>query len=102
MLPFWAEATCRCRDSMRCARWRGSAASGTLRKGRLSVGTVATHKHSIQAAMLAVIVIKSGFMQGGAIIDDQQIALLVLVCIAKLRLRDLVGQILQKILGLLG
>jgi hypothetical protein len=30
---------------------------------RRSAGTVATHKHPIQAAMLAVIVIEAGFMQ---------------------------------------
>ena len=69
---------------------------------RPSAGTVATHKHPIQAAMLAGIVIEAGFMQGGAIIDDQQVALLILVRIAKLRLRDLIGQILQKILGFFG
>ena len=49
--------------------------------------------------MLAVIVIEAGFMQGGAIIDDQQVAFLILMRIAKLPLRDLIGQILQKILG---
>jgi hypothetical protein len=32
-------------------------------RGNLSAGTVATHQHPIQAAMLAVIVIESGFMQ---------------------------------------
>ena len=69
---------------------------------RRSAGTVATRKHSIKAAMLAVIVIKAGFMQRGAVIDDQQVALLILVRIAKLRLRDLIGQIQQKTLGLFG
>src|SRR5262249_12385693 len=68
----------------------------------LSVGTVATHQHPIQAAMLAVIVVESGFMQRGAVIDDQQIALFILVRIAKLWLRDLVGQVLQEILGFFG
>ena len=34
--------------------------------------------------MLAVIVVEAGLMQRGAVIDDQQIALLVLVRIAKL------------------
>jgi hypothetical protein len=46
---------------------------------RRSAGTVATHKHPVQAAMLAVIVIEAGFMQRGAIIDDQQVALFILV-----------------------
>jgi hypothetical protein len=66
---------------------------------RRSAGAVATHKHPIQAAMLAVIVIEAGFMQRGTIIDDQQVAFLILMRIAKLRLRDPIGQILQKILG---
>jgi len=52
--------------------------------------------------MLAVIVIEAGFMQRRAIIDDQQIALFILMRIAKLWLRDLIGQILQKILGFFG
>ena len=47
--------------------------------------------------MLAVIVIEAGFMQRGAVIDDQQVALFIFVRIAKLWLRDPVGQILQKI-----
>jgi hypothetical protein len=40
--------------------------NGRERDGKidsLSAGTVATHQHPIQAAMLAVIVIESGFMQ---------------------------------------
>ncbi len=49
--------------------------------------------------MLAVIVTKASFVQWGAVVDDQQVALLVFVRIAKLRLRDLVSRILQKILG---
>src|SRR5215469_4276103 len=69
---------------------------------RRSAGTVAAHKHPVQAAVLAVIVIEARFMQRGAIIDDQQVTLLILVRIAKLRLRDLIGQILQKILGFFG
>ncbi len=52
--------------------------------------------------MLAVIVIEAGFIQGGAIIDDQQVTLLIFVRIAKLWPRDLIGQILQKILGFFG
>jgi hypothetical protein len=36
-------------------------------------------QHPVQAAMLAVIVIEAGFMQRGAIIDDQQVALFILV-----------------------
>ena len=52
--------------------------------------------------MLAVIVIEARLMQRGAIIDDQQVALLVLVRITKLRLRDLIGQVLQEILGFFG
>jgi hypothetical protein len=32
-------------------------------RARRSAGTVATHKHPIQAAVLAVIVIEAGFMQ---------------------------------------
>src|ERR1041384_2461804 len=69
---------------------------------RPSAGTVATHKHPIQAAMLAVIVIEAGFMQRGAVIDDQQVALLIFMRIAKLWLRDLIGQILQKLLRFFG
>ena len=46
--------------------------------------------------MLAVIVIEAGFMQRGAIVDDQQVALLIFVRIAKLWLGDLIGQILKK------
>ena len=52
--------------------------------------------------MLIVIVVEAGLMQGSAVIDDQQIALFLLVRIAKLRLRDLIGQVLQKILGFFG
>jgi hypothetical protein len=44
------------RNSRRFVRMR------PLVRGR-STGTVATHKHPIQAAMLAVIVIEAGFMQ---------------------------------------
>jgi hypothetical protein len=43
---------------------RGAAASfacGTTARG--SVGTIATHKHPIQTAVLAVIVIKASFVQ---------------------------------------
>ena len=85
------------------ARLRRNNAQRDCPECRLSsVGTVATHQHPIQAAMLAVIVVEPGFVQRGTVIDNQQIALLVLVRIAKLRLRDLVGQILQKILGVFG
>src|SRR5690242_17869655 len=44
---------------------------------RRSEGAVAAHEHPVQAAMLAVIVIEAGFVQRGAVIDDQQVALLV-------------------------
>jgi hypothetical protein len=64
---------------------------GGFDKAARSAGTVAAHQHPIQAAMLAVIVIEAGFMQRGAVIDDQQVTLLILVRIAKLRLRDLIG-----------
>src|ERR1051326_9613213 len=76
-------------------RFRGASA-------RRSAGTVAAHKHPIQTAMWAVIVIEAGFMQRGAIIDDQQVALLILVRIAKLRLGDPIGQFLQEMLGFFG
>jgi hypothetical protein len=72
------------------------------RSARRSTGTVAAHKHPIQTAMLAVIVIEAGLMQGGAIVDDQEVALLILVRVTKLRLRDLICQVLQKILGFFG
>ena len=39
------------------------ASFASSRSARRSTGTVATHKHPIQAAMLAVIVIEAGFMQ---------------------------------------
>src|SRR4051812_46437349 len=52
-------------------RFGTAAASFACSPGaRRSEGTVATHKHPIQAAMLAVIVIEARLMQRGAIIDD--------------------------------
>ena len=46
-----------------------------------------------------MIVVEVGFMQRGAVVDDQQVAPFVPMRIAELRLRDPVGQILQKILS---
>ncbi|MFT5510186.1 MAG: hypothetical protein ACI89J_003278, partial [Hyphomicrobiaceae bacterium] len=60
------------------------------KRSRLLVWPVATHQHAIQSTLLAVIKVRARFMQRRAVIDNQQVALLILMRVTELRLSNLV------------
>ena len=63
-----------------------------------SLRPVTAHQHAIQSTLLGVIKVMAGFVQGCAVVNDQQVAFLIFVRIAEVRLRHPVGQVLQEIL----
>ena len=58
---------------------------------------IAAHKHAIETPVLVRIRCEAGFVKRRTVVDDQQVARLILVSVAKLRLGDLVREMLQEI-----